>query len=125
MKPNYDESYELAPGDEITWSEIWYPVAGIGGVAYANEDAALSLTPSAGGLKVGLFPTAAASGRLTVSLPGMDPILANVVLDPAHPLVREIPLSESVPAQGHVKVTLTDADGAVLFEYEGQAVLRE
>ena len=37
LEPTFDDWHELPPGGEITWSEIWYPVAGIGGVTYAER----------------------------------------------------------------------------------------
>jgi hypothetical protein len=124
LGPTFDDWYELPPGGEVTWSEIWYPVAGIGGVTYANEDGALALVPGSGRLKVGLFPTAAARGKLTVSLPGMEPVIADVDVSPAHPYVQDIGLPDSVPAQGDVSVTLLDAGGEVQFSFQGQAQLR-
>ncbi len=122
--PTFDDWYELAPGGEVTWSEAWYPVAGIGGVTFANDAAALALLPASGRLKVGLFPTTALRGRLTVILPGMEPSVREVTISPAQPLVQEVALAEGVPAQGQVAVTLVDAQGRTLFEWQGQAALR-
>ena len=36
VMPTFNDWYELEPGGEITWSEIWYPVAGIGAVTQAT-----------------------------------------------------------------------------------------
>ena len=124
LEPTFDDWHELPPGGEITWSEIWYPVAGIGGVTYANGDGALGLIASAGRLKVALSPTTAVRGKLTVSLPGMEPIIANIEASPAQPFAQDIVLPDSVPAQGQVSVTLVDAGGRVQFAYSGTARLR-
>jgi len=124
LEPTFNDWHELPPGDDITWSEIWYPVAGISGVTYADENAALALVPGGSRLKAALFPTAAASGKLTISLPGMEPIIRNVVLDPAHPFAEDIVLPDSVPAQGPVSVTLMDAGGETQFAFQGTVQLR-
>ena len=124
LAPTFDDWYELPPGGEIDWSEVWYPVARIGGVTAANDRGALALLPSGGRLKVGLFPSTAMRGRLTVTLPGMVPLTRNVAITPAQPLVQEVALADGVPAQGQVAVTVVDAQGRILFEWQGQAQLR-
>lgn len=124
LAPTFDDWYELGPGGEVDWSEVWYPAAGIGGVTAANDHGALALLPAGGRLKVGLFPTSAMRGRLTVALPGMAPLTRDVALTPAQPFAEEIALAESAPAQGQVAVTLVDAQGRTLFEWRGQAQLR-
>ncbi len=124
LAPTFDDWAELAPGDEVTWSETWYPVAGIGGVTYANGNGALALVPGNGRLKVSLFPTAAVRGRLTLSLPGAEAIVRDVTLDPAQPLVQEIVLPGSVPAQGEVSLSLTSVQGEVVLAWRGTMGLR-
>jgi hypothetical protein len=94
-------------------------VAGIGGVTYANSAAALSLVSTGDRLKLGLFATTATSGQLTVALPGADPFVQAIALDPAHPFVHEFELPGSAPAQGEVAVTLTAAQGEVLLDWRG------
>ena len=124
LMPTYDQWYELAPGDEVTWSEIWYPVAGIGGVTQASEDGALALRSDGNTLHAGLFPTAPMQGQLTIAIPGMDAVVQAVDIDPARPLKAEIPLGSGVPAQGTVSATVTDATGEVLFSGQAQVQLR-
>jgi hypothetical protein len=124
LMPTYADWYELEPGGEVTWSEIWYPVAGIGGVTQANEDAAIALRTDGNTLHVGIFPTAAMQGQATIAIPGMDPVVRSVDIDPARPFTTEIPLAAGVPAQAEVTVTLADATGEVLFSSKAQAQLR-
>ncbi len=124
LAPTFADWYELAPGDDITWDEIWYPAAGIGGVTWANENGALALLPADGRLRVGLFPTVAVQGKLTITLPGADALVEAVDLSPARPFVRQVTLPDTTPAQGQVSVTLVDADGQVQFAYRGAAQLR-
>ena len=83
--PTYNEWYELEPGGEVTWSEIWYPVAGIGGVTQANEDAALALRSDGKTLRIGIFPTSALQGQVKITIQGMDPVVRAVDIDPSRP----------------------------------------
>lgn len=124
LMPSFDAWYELPAGGEVTWSETWYPVARIGGVTYADGDAALSLAPANGKLRVGLFPTIAASGKLSISLPGVEPLVREVSISPAAPFVQELELPAAAPSQGEVAVTFTTTDGETLFEWRGNAALR-
>jgi hypothetical protein len=124
VMPTFDDWYELEPGGEITWSEIWYPVAGIGGVTQANEDAALAMHSDGKTLRVGIFPTAALQGQVTIAVPGLDPVVRTVDTDPARPFTTEIPLAAGVPAQAAVAVTLINTAGETLLSSEAQVQLR-
>jgi len=124
LAPTFDDWHELPPGGEISWQETWYPVAKIGGVTYATVGGALRLAPGADALRVDLFPTKAVRGQLTVSLPGMDPVVRKVEISPASPFDGEIPYTSAVPAQGEVAITLTDAGGKMVLSYRGQITLR-
>lgn len=124
LMPTFDDWYELPPGGEVDWSEIWYPVARIGGLTAANDQGALALIPAGDRLKIGLFPTADMRGRLTVTLPGMAPLTRQVAIAPTLPFVQEVTLADTVPTQGAVAVTLVDVQGHTLFEWQGQAALR-
>lgn len=124
LLPDFEQWYELRAGGEVTWSETWYPVAGIGGVTYANSQAALSLAPTGDRLRVGLYPTTALAGRLTITLPGADPVVRDIRIDPAHPFLEELDLPPGVPAQGEVSVTLTTAGDELSFEWRGAVRIR-
>lgn len=120
----FDDWYELEPGHNVTWDEYWYPVAGIGGVTFADEDAAVSLIPAANSLQLGVFPTTALSGKLTIVLPGAGPLTLDAQLSPEQPFVRELLLGEGVASQGQVAISLVDRGGATVFEWQGAAQLR-
>lgn len=126
LTPTFADWYELGPSDEVTWSEFWYPVAKIGGLTFANDRAALSLGPSPatpGNVRLGLFPTTAITGTLTVTLPGAAPATFDVQLSPDQPLVRDLPLSGTAGQQGQAAVTLV-VDGETVFDWSGVAQLR-
>jgi hypothetical protein len=124
LMPTFSDWYELEPGGEVTWSEIWYPVAGIGAVTQANEDAALAMRSDGNVLHVGVFPTAALQGQVTIAIPGMDPVVRAVDIDPGRPFTTEIPLAAGVPAQVTVAVTLANSAGETLLSSQAQVQLR-
>ncbi len=118
LMPTFADWYELGPQDEVTWSEFWYPVAKIGGVTFANDRAALSLAPSQGGVRLGLFPTTAVAGKLTVTLPGVAPQTLDVQLSPDKPFVRDFATAVA-GGQGQVRVTLV-AGGETILDWSGE-----
>ncbi len=122
--PTFDDWYELEPGGEITWSEIWYPIAGIGAVTQANEDAALAVHSDGNVLRVGIFPTAPLEGQVTITVQGMEPMVRTVDADPARPVTVEIPLAAGVPAQAAVAVDLADTYGALMLSSQAQVQVR-
>jgi hypothetical protein len=124
LTPTFSDWYVLPPGGEITWDEVWYPVAGTGGVTYAAQGGVVHLAPSENGLRVGVFPTKAVRGRLMVTLPGMDPVGREIEIGPATPFREVIAYSGSVPPQGEVSVALTDMQGKSLLSYRGETLLR-
>jgi hypothetical protein len=124
VMPTFDEWYELPAGDEITWSEIWYPVAGIGPVTQADEDAALAVRSDGNTLHVGIFPTSPLQGQVTIAVEGMAPVVRTVDSDPAQPFTVEIPLDAGVPAQAAIAVDLIDADGALMLSSPTQVQVR-
>jgi len=124
LMPTFNDWYELEPGGEVTWSEVWYPVAGIGTVTQATEDAALAVRSDGNILRVGIFPTTALQGRVTIAVQGMDPVVRSVDSDPARPLTVEIPLAAGAPAQAAVTITLADIAGGTLLSSEAQVQLR-
>ncbi|GAB4531918.1 MAG: hypothetical protein Kow0063_11850 [Anaerolineae bacterium] len=43
LAPTFADTYRLEPGQRVTWNEQWYPVAGLGGLTWANMHLALHL----------------------------------------------------------------------------------
>jgi hypothetical protein len=118
--PTFDEWYELPPDGQVSWQEMWYPVAGIGGVTHATAAAALHLTPEPGALRVSLFPTTPVQGEIRIALPGAAPIVKPVSISPAQPFSEAIPLPAGAPDRGDVAVTLVNTQGVTVYEYRGQ-----
>ena len=124
LMPTFDEWYELPPGEQVSWQEMWYPVAGIGGVTHATTAAALHLAPEPGALRVSLFPTTPVQGEIRITLPGAAPIVKPVNISPAQPFSEALPLPAAAPARGEIAVTLVNTQGMTIYEYRGQVGLR-
>jgi hypothetical protein len=124
LSPTFWEQVELKPGAVVEWAETWFPVAGIGGVVYANENGAVNLRAEAGGLRVGLFPTVPTAGVLQVSLDDRPLFSQNVALRPDAPFNRLVRLPADAPERARVRLLWTDAGGQALIAYEGGVALR-
>jgi len=57
LTPTFSDYTRLSPGAEVSWTEYWYPVMGLGGVKYANREAALNLERTAEGAWIGIAVT--------------------------------------------------------------------
>ena len=63
VSPTYWEQATLAAGATYTWQETWFPVAGIGGVSYADGGGAVHVTAQDDGLAVARVPRASGDGQ--------------------------------------------------------------
>jgi hypothetical protein len=124
LMPTFDEWYELPADGQVSWQEMWYPVAGIGSVTHATAAAALHLAPEPGTLRVSLFPTTPVQGEIRIALPGAAPIAKPVSISPAQSFSEAIPLPAGAPARGDVSVTLVNSQGVTVYEYRGQVGLK-
>lgn len=116
VTPTFWDRATLAAADTTSWQETWFPVAGIGGVSYADGNGDVHLHVGTDGLEVGVFPIKSVAGRLLVAVDG-QPILEEVLaVGPAQPFHRVLPASV-LPATGTVSVTLFDVDSKPVLEY--------
>ena len=116
VTPTFWDRATLAAGDTTSWQETWFPVAGIGGVSYADGNGAVHLRNGADGLEVGVFPIRSVAGRLLVAVDGQLILEEDVTVGPAQPFHRVLPVSD-LPATGTVSVTLVDADSKPVLDY--------
>jgi hypothetical protein len=79
----------LAASEAISWTEKWYPVAGIGGFHKANEHAALRLTDTGHGAEIGVAVTAVTTGTITLYANSSPVQTWPVTLSPGQPFVME------------------------------------
>lgn len=116
VTPTFWDQATLAAGDTTSWQETWFPVAGIGGVSYADGNGAVHLRNGADGLEVGVFPIRSVAGRLLVAVDRQPILEEDVTVGPAQPFHRVLPAS-GLPATGTVSVTLFDADSKPVLDY--------
>jgi hypothetical protein len=130
--PTFDDSVTLPAGGSLTWTETWYPVAGLGGLRAANATAALNLALSkAEGLAAGggLAHLAVAvprawSGDVVLLLDKQEIWRRSVALAPGQPLRESVPLGDNVPNSGRLALRLVAPDGSVAASYSAQFDLK-
>jgi hypothetical protein len=122
--PTFDDSVALPAGGSLQWTETWYPVAGLGGLRFANALAALNLGAGGGQAEVAVAVTRAWSGSLTLLLDGQEQWQAHVSLRPGEAYRNSVPLDAGAPQTGHLELRLTDGKGATTAEYGAQFRLK-
>lgn len=116
VAPTFWDQATLPAGGEYTWQESWFPVAGIGGVSYADGSGAVHLAPSAAGLEAGVFSVRPTVGRVVLTVDGQAVLDEPATVDPAHPWRRTVPAA-SLPAAGRGRLILFDASGSPVLDY--------
>lgn len=116
VTPTYWDQATLAAGDTYTWQETWYPVAGIGGVSYADGSGAVHVSRAGDQLAVGVFPVRPVQGRMEVAVAGQAIVDEPVTISPAQPWQRSLTVSDAA-AGARVAVRLFDQGGAVVLNY--------
>jgi len=59
LAPTFWDTVTLLAGQVVSWTEVWYPLAGVGGVNAATDEAALRLERVGEALALGLYTPAA------------------------------------------------------------------
>jgi uncharacterized repeat protein (TIGR01451 family) len=115
LMPTFWDTATLSPGQIVSWTEVWYPVAGIGGISVAGEEAALRLERLGDALAVGLY-TPAAHEDVDLYLWRDDCTTLGhwrrSRVDPAHPIVFALPAGGLTPDE--LSLVALSADGALL-----------
>ena len=119
VAPSFFEQARLTAGDAIAWQEQWYPVHGIGGLVYSNEQAALNLTRTAGGLRVGLYSPRPLTGLLVVGDGAAELARVAVQATPNAPFTALV--NVGARPSGPLTLRLEDADGRTMFTYRNAA----
>jgi hypothetical protein len=114
LAPSFFAPYALPADGLVSWSERWYPVQGIGDLVFANREAALNLTPLAGGLAVALYAPTPLHGTLVVDDGlGITRRMA-VALGPESPFSVVMKRVSFGPT---LSIRVEDADGRALLTY--------
>ncbi|MEJ2735522.1 MAG: DUF5107 domain-containing protein [Anaerolineae bacterium] len=120
----FDDSVTIPAGGELQWTETWYPVAGLGGLRYANATAALNLAAGDAQARVAVAVTQSWSGDLVLMLNGKEQWRQDAALVPGQPQRFTIPLGDSAPQRARLTLRLEAPDGIVKAEYSADLELK-
>jgi hypothetical protein len=124
LAPTFDASVTLPAGSHLQWTETWYPVAGIGGLRYANDLVALNLEAGEGEVQVWLAANRAWSGELVLLLNGQEVLRHGISLVPGQPFRGSLSLGEDAPQTGQLTVQLEDPAGTTQAVYSADVRLK-
>jgi hypothetical protein len=113
----FDDSVTIPPGGHLQWTERWYPVAGLGGLRYANAVAALNVTVGDGSVLIGLTTARPWSGDAVLVWNGQERWRQSVSVVPGQSFQRTVPLAGDAGTSGRLALRLTESDGTVVAEY--------
>lgn len=85
VTPTFWDYWSLQPGASVSWSERWYPVSGIGGYNWANEEAAIRLVPSGDSAEVTLATSWALNGTVVLRRGGVEAQRWDALVAPGQP----------------------------------------
>jgi len=105
------------PHHTIQWTEHWYAVKGIGGFAWANQEAAVRLNTADGNADLGVLVTRPMPDAL-VRLTAGDRIVheQRLSLSPDRPLRKTVPIN-GTGSQPVLTLTLLDCCGCQIIRY--------
>lgn len=102
----------LAPGETLTWEEIWWPLAGLEGLTWSNQTVAFHLQQDNGLSRLSALVAQPAEGRLRALSNGQTLLDDRWAASPDEPLQWELPA-----AAGPVTIQFLDHQGQVLLDY--------
>jgi uncharacterized repeat protein (TIGR01451 family) len=121
LEPTFWDTATLAPGQTIHWTETWYPIAGVGGVAVATEEGALRIETNGGNLLLGLY-VPSSRDDVDLQLWRRDYVLQDSWqidhISPANPFAAEVP-GQGTPLTQLVLLAVSK-DGRVLASFPYQ-----
>jgi hypothetical protein len=108
-----EDDVSVPANDVLQWQESWWPVAGLGGITWANKDAAIHLDQTDDAYRLALLVSQPQPVTLTVLAAG-EPILnESVAADPAQPVQWNFNASAKPD-----RIKMTDENNVTLLEYE-------
>jgi hypothetical protein len=122
--PTFDHSVTLPAGGQLQWTEVWYPVARLAGLRYANRTAALNLSADAGQIQISAAVVRVWSGDLVLLLNNQELWRQKASLLPGQPFHSTVPLSSEVPQASQLTLRLQAPDGSVDAEYSTEVNLQ-
>ncbi len=85
VTPTFDQNLPMQAGERLHWRELWYPVAGIGGVSRADAFGAVHLSNENDGMHLRLFAVRPVQGKIVVVDAAGQSYAFSVRLAPDHP----------------------------------------
>jgi hypothetical protein len=85
LTPTFWDYWTLEPGASVAWTEYWYPVSGIGGYNWANEQAAIRLLPSGDSAEVAVATSRLLHGVVILRRGGAEIERWDAQITPGHP----------------------------------------
>jgi hypothetical protein len=117
LAPTFGASVTIPAGGALQWTETWYPVAGLGGLRYANGMAALNLSAGGGQAQVSAAVTRAWSGDVVFVLDGNERWRQAVSLVPGQPFRASVPLGDKAPQSAQLTLRLEAPNGENVAQY--------
>jgi hypothetical protein len=112
----FDDSVTLPAGGHLEWTETWYPVAGLGGLRYANAAAALNLAAGTGHIEAGIAATRRWAGQIILSVDGAELWHGPVSLAAGRAWRQSV--AAASPGSGRVRLRMEKQDGSLTADYE-------
>lgn len=107
-----EDDIQVSSGAELSWEEAWWPLAGLGGLTWANDQAAIHLTNSSEAAALSVLVAQPMAGRLTISTGN------TVVVDEPFTARPTAVFRQQFSASGvPLRIVLTDEVGEVILEY--------
>ncbi|HEM60927.1 MAG TPA: DUF5107 domain-containing protein, partial [Chloroflexi bacterium] len=113
-----EDDIVLQPGDGVGWTEHWYPFQGIGGLDYANRQAAVTLRLDQSSLEVGLATSAPRGGVMVLRSAQEEFFRQQVSVSPEAPYLTTVPVPSGLTPQDSISISFLTADGEVVASYE-------
>jgi hypothetical protein len=113
----------LPPGESRSWTEYWYAFEDIGGLGFANREAALSLVLVQDVLQLGVATTYPQQGTVAVALGEEQLYREEVWISPESPHLQRLPLPRAGLTGSTVSLAFLGANGEVVAQYEGDLSL--
>jgi hypothetical protein len=115
LAPTFNDQYQLPPNGEISWREVWYPVAGIGALSAANELVALAVQPQTDELAIALYATRPLDGQLVYLVDGVAAASLPFQAQPDAPYRGRLSIAGKM--SGTVTLEVQDSAGRPLLSY--------
>lgn len=117
LAPTFADQIALSAGASVTWSETWYPLAGIGGIKSANEHGALTWEQGPRGINVGFYPTRPFSGEVALLDDGQEIGRMAITARPDAPFTGLVPFTQGVFVHSaRLAVQILDTSGIPLLK---------